>query len=94
VIGKGLIFRCASLLLIHVFLWSLLPFGSSLHTSLLPRSILTGPQPDGIHTIADALALISHPQAVQMSHPSRPGIVGDASPQILIDAFSHSHPIR
>ncbi|KAJ7827322.1 hypothetical protein B0H14DRAFT_3088382 [Mycena olivaceomarginata] len=42
---------------------------------------------DGIHTIADALALISHPQTVQMSHPSRPGIVVDASQQILIDAL-------
>ncbi|KAJ7858804.1 hypothetical protein B0H14DRAFT_3447012 [Mycena olivaceomarginata] len=42
---------------------------------------------DGIHTIADALALISHPQTVQMSRPSRPGIVVDASQQILIDAL-------
>jgi ubiquitin carboxyl-terminal hydrolase 10 len=54
---------------------------------LLPHSILTVPQRDGIHTIADALALISHPQTVQMSHPSRPGIVVDASQQILIDAL-------
>ncbi|KAJ7827342.1 hypothetical protein B0H14DRAFT_3720864 [Mycena olivaceomarginata] len=29
----------------------------------------------GIHTIADALVLISHPQTVQMSHPSPPGIL-------------------
>jgi ubiquitin carboxyl-terminal hydrolase 10 len=54
---------------------------------LLPHSILTVSQRDGIHTIADALALISHPQTVQMSHPSCPGIVVDASQQILIDAL-------
>ncbi|KAJ7777737.1 hypothetical protein B0H14DRAFT_2401430 [Mycena olivaceomarginata] len=51
------------------------------------RSLRLDIQRDGIHTIADALALISHPQTVQMSHPSRPGIVVDASHQILIDAL-------
>ncbi|KAJ7729490.1 hypothetical protein B0H14DRAFT_2479923 [Mycena olivaceomarginata] len=51
------------------------------------RSLRLDIQRDGIHTIADALALISHPQTVQMSHPSRPGIVVDASQQILIDAL-------
>jgi ubiquitin carboxyl-terminal hydrolase 10 len=44
-------------------------------------------QRSGIHTIADALVLISHPQTVQMSHPSPPGILVDASQQILIDAL-------
>ncbi|KAJ7788597.1 hypothetical protein B0H14DRAFT_3503990 [Mycena olivaceomarginata] len=51
------------------------------------RSLRLDIQRDGIHTMADALALISHPQTVQMSHPSRPGIVVDASQQILIDAL-------
>ncbi|KAF7341183.1 Ubiquitin carboxyl-terminal hydrolase [Mycena venus] len=45
------------------------------------------PQRDGVHTIADALALISQPQTVQMSQPSRPGVVVDASQQVLIDAL-------
>jgi ubiquitin carboxyl-terminal hydrolase 10 len=52
---------------------------------LLRHSILTVPQRDGIHTITDALALISHPQTMQMSHPSCPGIVINTSQQILID---------
>ncbi|KAF8207547.1 hypothetical protein K438DRAFT_1815196 [Mycena galopus ATCC 62051] len=51
------------------------------------RSLRLDIQRDGIHTIADALALISHPQTVQVSQPSRPGIVVDASQQILIDAL-------
>ncbi|KAJ7792837.1 hypothetical protein B0H14DRAFT_3115102 [Mycena olivaceomarginata] len=51
------------------------------------RSLRLDIQRDGIHTIADALALISHPHTVQVSHPSRPGIVVNASQQILIDAL-------
>jgi hypothetical protein len=44
-------------------------------------------QRDQIHTIQDALSFISHPQSVQMTHPARPGIVVDASQQILIEAL-------
>ncbi|KAJ6462440.1 hypothetical protein C8R45DRAFT_1026783 [Mycena sanguinolenta] len=51
------------------------------------RSLRLDIQREGIHTVADALALISHPQTVQVSQPSRPGIVVDASQQILIDAL-------
>ncbi|KAJ7895001.1 hypothetical protein B0H14DRAFT_3854218 [Mycena olivaceomarginata] len=51
------------------------------------RSLRLDIQCDGIHTIADTLALISHPQTVQMSHPSRPGIIVNASQRILIVAL-------
>ncbi|KAJ7841408.1 hypothetical protein B0H14DRAFT_3869249 [Mycena olivaceomarginata] len=52
-------------------------------------------QRDDIHTITDALAPISHPQTVQMSHPSCPGIVGDASSQKNHRrAAAHPHPAR
>ncbi|KAJ7114670.1 hypothetical protein C8R43DRAFT_902953 [Mycena crocata] len=51
------------------------------------RSLRLDIQRDGIHTIEDALAFISHPQAVQLTHPARPGAVLDASQQVLIDAL-------
>ncbi|KAJ7279682.1 hypothetical protein C8J57DRAFT_1125435 [Mycena rebaudengoi] len=51
------------------------------------RSLRLDIQRDQIHTIQDALSFISHPQSVQMTHPARPGIVVDASQQILIEAL-------
>ncbi|KAK7019542.1 cysteine proteinase [Favolaschia claudopus] len=51
------------------------------------RSLRLDIQRDGIHTIPDALAFISHPQNVQLTQPSRPGIVVDASQQVLIEAL-------
>ncbi|KAJ7208935.1 hypothetical protein GGX14DRAFT_632992, partial [Mycena pura] len=44
-------------------------------------------QRDGIHTIQDALALTSQPQSVQMTNPSRPGVVVEASQQVLIESL-------
>ena len=37
----------------------------------------------------DALAHISHPQSVQVTHPSKPGVVLEASQQVLIEALPH-----
>ncbi|KAK7018922.1 cysteine proteinase [Favolaschia claudopus] len=51
------------------------------------RSLRLDIQREGIHTIPEALAFISHPQTVQLTQPSRPGIVVDASQQVLIDAL-------
>ncbi|KAJ7199456.1 hypothetical protein GGX14DRAFT_373057 [Mycena pura] len=51
------------------------------------RSLRLDIQRDGIHTIQDALALISQPQSVQMTNPSRPGVVVEASQQVLIEAL-------
>lgn len=44
-------------------------------------------QREQIHTIEDALAYISHPQSVQVTLPSRPGVTVEASQQVLIDAL-------
>jgi len=53
-------------------------------THLLPAA-----QRDHIHTVQDALAHISHPQSVQVTHPSRPGVVLEASQQVHIEALPH-----
>lgn len=44
-------------------------------------------QRDQIHTIQDALSYISHPQSVQMTHSTRPGVIVEASQQVLIEAL-------
>ncbi|KII88282.1 hypothetical protein PLICRDRAFT_110490 [Plicaturopsis crispa FD-325 SS-3] len=51
------------------------------------RSLRLDIQREQVHTIKDALQYISHPQPVQMTHPSKPGVTIDASQQILIDAL-------
>ncbi|KAF9462678.1 hypothetical protein BDZ94DRAFT_700826 [Collybia nuda] len=51
------------------------------------RALRLDIQRDHIHTIQDALAHISHPQPVQVTHPSRPGASLEASQQVLIDAL-------
>ncbi|KAL0946429.1 hypothetical protein HGRIS_012652 [Hohenbuehelia grisea] len=51
------------------------------------RSLRLDIQREQIHTIQDALSHISHPQSVQMTHPSRSGVTVEASQQVLIDAL-------
>ncbi|KAJ3570230.1 hypothetical protein NP233_g4540 [Leucocoprinus birnbaumii] len=51
------------------------------------RSLRLDIQRDSIHTIQDALAHITHPQPIQMTHPSKPGITIDASQRVLIDSL-------
>lgn len=38
-----------------------------------------------MHTIKDALQSISQPQPVQISQPTRPGVVVDATQQALVE---------
>jgi ubiquitin carboxyl-terminal hydrolase 10 len=57
----------------------------SLCSPLIP--VLFCNQRDHIHTVQDALTHISHPQSVQVTHPSRPGVVLEASQQVLIEAL-------
>ncbi|KAJ7578547.1 hypothetical protein C8J56DRAFT_797456 [Mycena floridula] len=51
------------------------------------RSLQLDIQRDQVHTVQDALSYISHPQPVQMTHSTRPGVTVDASQQVLIDAL-------
>ncbi|KAF9014213.1 hypothetical protein BDQ17DRAFT_1419116 [Cyathus striatus] len=51
------------------------------------RSLRLDIQKDTIHTIEDALAHISQPQPVQVTHPSRPGVTVEASQQVLIESL-------
>ncbi|CAK5278168.1 unnamed protein product, partial [Mycena citricolor] len=51
------------------------------------RSLRIDIQREGIQTIEDALAFLSHPQSIQMAHPTRPGTVLEASQQVLIDSL-------
>lgn len=44
-------------------------------------------QRETVHTISDALQQISHPQPVQISQPTRPGVVVEASQQALIESL-------
>jgi ubiquitin carboxyl-terminal hydrolase 10 len=44
-------------------------------------------QREQVNTIADALAHLSHPQPVQITMPTRPGYVVDATQHVLIDAL-------
>jgi ubiquitin carboxyl-terminal hydrolase 10 len=40
-----------------------------------------------VHTISDALQFISHPQSVQVSSQTRPGVTVEASQQVLIETL-------
>ncbi|OBZ65722.1 Ubiquitin carboxyl-terminal hydrolase 10 [Grifola frondosa] len=51
------------------------------------RSLRLDIQPEQVRTIKDALQHISHEQDVQISIPTRPGVVLDASQQSLIEAL-------
>jgi len=44
-------------------------------------------QRDQIRTIQDALSYISHPQPVQLSLPTQPGVPVEATQQVLIEAL-------
>ncbi|PFH48346.1 hypothetical protein AMATHDRAFT_65707 [Amanita thiersii Skay4041] len=50
------------------------------------RSIRLDIQKDQIQTVQDALSYISHPQPVQMTHPSKPGTI-EASQLVHIEAL-------
>ncbi|KAH9930673.1 uncharacterized protein B0H18DRAFT_992984 [Fomitopsis serialis] len=51
------------------------------------RSLRLDIQRDTVHTIKDALQSISQPQPVQISQPTRPGVVVEATQQALIEVF-------
>ncbi|KAI0672764.1 hypothetical protein C8Q78DRAFT_970322 [Trametes maxima] len=51
------------------------------------RSLQLDIQPENVKTLRDALQHISHPQPVQISLPTRPGQILDATQQVLIEAF-------
>ncbi|TFK67100.1 cysteine proteinase [Pluteus cervinus] len=51
------------------------------------RSLRLDIQREQIHTIQDALSHISHPQPVQVTNPSRPGVTIEASQQVLIESL-------
>ncbi|KAI0957901.1 hypothetical protein AcW1_006143 [Taiwanofungus camphoratus] len=51
------------------------------------RSLRLDIQRETVHTISDALQQISHPQPVQISQPTRPGVVVEASQQALIESL-------
>ncbi|KAI0748393.1 hypothetical protein C8Q80DRAFT_1171656 [Daedaleopsis nitida] len=51
------------------------------------RSLQLDIQPENVKSLRDALQHISHPQPVQISIPTRPGQILDATQQVLIDAL-------
>lgn len=51
------------------------------------RSLRLDIQKDQIRTIQDALSYISHPQPVQVSIPTQPGVPVEASQQVLIESL-------
>ncbi|KAI0797517.1 hypothetical protein C8Q75DRAFT_738539 [Abortiporus biennis] len=51
------------------------------------RSLRLDIQRDQIHSIKDALQLISTPSSVQITSPTRPGVIIDASQQTLIESL-------
>ncbi|KAI0723789.1 hypothetical protein C8T65DRAFT_627436 [Cerioporus squamosus] len=51
------------------------------------RSLQLDIQPEDVKTLRDALQHISHPQTVQVSIPTRPGVILDATQQVLIEAL-------
>ncbi|RPD66589.1 cysteine proteinase [Lentinus tigrinus ALCF2SS1-7] len=51
------------------------------------RSLQLDIQPEDVKTLRDALQHISHPQTVQVSIPTRPGAILDATQQVLIEAL-------
>lgn len=44
-------------------------------------------QREDVHSIKDALRYLSHPEAVQITSPTRPGVVIDATQQVLIETL-------
>jgi len=54
---------------------------------LYPSFVEDEAQRDGVGNILDALSYISHPQSVQVTSPTRPGVTIEASQQILIEAL-------
>jgi len=44
-------------------------------------------QRDTVHTIREALPHMTHPQLIEMTHYSRPGVAIDTSQRVLIDAL-------
>ncbi|CAA7271095.1 unnamed protein product [Cyclocybe aegerita] len=51
------------------------------------RSLRLDIQRDQIHTIQDALSYISHPQPVQVTQATKPGVTIEAHQQVLIEAL-------
>ncbi|RDX46907.1 cysteine proteinase [Lentinus brumalis] len=51
------------------------------------RSLQLDIQPEDVKTLRDALLHIAHPQTVQVSIPTRPGVILDATQQVLIEAL-------
>lgn len=51
------------------------------------RSLRLDIQREAVHSIKDALQHISHPQPVQISQPTRPGVVVEATQQALIESL-------
>ncbi|KZT09678.1 cysteine proteinase [Laetiporus sulphureus 93-53] len=51
------------------------------------RSLRLDIQREQVHTIKDALQHISHPQPVQISQSTRPGVVVEATQQALVEAL-------
>jgi len=47
--------------------------------------VISFSQRDTVHTIQEALAHMTHPQLIQMTHSSRSGEMIDASQRVLID---------
>ena len=53
----------------------------------LPTLTYVLAQHDTVHTIQEALTHLTHPQLIQMTHHSRPGVAIDASQRVLIDGL-------
>ena len=53
----------------------------------LPTLTYVLAQHDTVHTIQEALTHLTHPQLIQMTHHSRPGVTIDASQRVLIDGL-------
>ncbi|KAI0823573.1 hypothetical protein BC628DRAFT_1324887 [Trametes gibbosa] len=51
------------------------------------RSLQLDIQPENVKSLRDALQHISHPQPVQISIPTRPGAILEATQQVLIEAL-------
>ncbi|KAI0636523.1 hypothetical protein C8Q77DRAFT_1093171 [Trametes polyzona] len=51
------------------------------------RSLQLDIQPENVKSLRDALQHITHPQPVQISIPTRPGAILDATQQVLIEAL-------
>jgi len=51
------------------------------------RSLQLDIQREQVHTISDALQFISHPQSVQVTSQTRPGVTVEASQQVMIETL-------